>query len=116
MKPGRPLRVAQSKVPMVIQEETNHMVPTISIETHNMDTTIEDKTFPWYLVNTVIDPYTGEILQYKDLMKEKNTPGKRTIKRIWTTSRRIARKSKKGTNTISFVPSNNITVGCTVKY
>ena len=46
----------------------NYMVPTIPIETNNMDTKIDHEPLPWYLANTVIDPYTREILQYKDIM------------------------------------------------
>ena len=38
------------------------MAPTIPIETHNMATKIEDEPLPWYLVNALIDPYTGDIL------------------------------------------------------
>ena len=66
---------------MVTQEdvnpmkELNHMAPTILMATHNMATQIEDEPLPWYLVNTVIDTYTGEVLHYKYLMKseEKET-------------------------------------------
>ena len=66
---------------MVTQEdvnpmkELNHMAPTILMATHNMATQIEDEPLPWYLVNTVIDTYTREVLQYKYLMKseEKET-------------------------------------------
>ena len=61
-KSVRPPRVAPSKVPMVTQEEINHTAPTIPIETHNMATKIEYEPLPWYLVNVVIDPYTGDIL------------------------------------------------------
>ena len=39
-KPGRPPRVAPSKIAMVTQEEMNHMAPKILIETHNMATQI----------------------------------------------------------------------------
>ena len=51
------------------------MAPTITIATHNMATQIEYEPLPWYLVNTVIDTDTGNILQYKYLMqpKEKET-------------------------------------------
>ena len=62
---------------MVTQEdvnpmkELNHMAPTILMATHNMATQIEDEPLPWYLVNTVIDPETEEVLQYKDPIKSK---------------------------------------------
>ena len=58
-KPGRPPRVAPSKIAMVTQEEMNHMAPTIPIETHNMATQIEYGPLVWYLVNAVIYPDTG---------------------------------------------------------
>ena len=47
------------------------MAPEISIATHKMSTKIEDEPLPWYLVNTVIDPETEEVLQYKDPIKSK---------------------------------------------
>ena len=62
---------------MVTQEDVNNMksinnmVTTISIATHKTTPQIEDKPLSWYLVNTVIDPYTVELLQYKDIMKSK---------------------------------------------
>ena len=62
-KPGRPPRVAQSEVPMVTQEEINHMAPTIPMATHNMATNIEDDNLPCYISKTVVDTYTGDILQ-----------------------------------------------------
>ena len=37
-KPGIPPRVVPSKMPMVTQEEINHMSPKILISTHNMAT------------------------------------------------------------------------------
>ena len=66
------------------------MVPKIPIATHNMDTQIEDKTLPWYLINVVIDPYTGDILQYKDLIqlkkKKQETYGKTDFQRNFDNS------------------------------
>ena len=59
------------EVSMVTQEEINHMAPNIPISTHNVDTQIEDEPLPWYLSNKVVDPDTGEILQYKYLMQAK---------------------------------------------
>ena len=57
------------------------MALTTPIKMHKMATKIEDEPLPWYLVNTIIDPETGEDLQYKDIMKsqEKN---KRPVKKI----------------------------------
>ena len=55
--------VAQSEVPMVTQEEINHMAPTIPMATHNMATNIEDENLPCYISKTVVDTYTGDILQ-----------------------------------------------------
>ena len=104
---------------MVTQEEIHNMVPTITIATYNMAAQIEDEPLPWYLVNAVIDTDTWEILQYKYLMqknKKQETSGKWIIKRIWTTCRRISRKSEKVKETISFVARNNIPVGLTVTY
>ena len=51
------------------------MYPTTTIATHNMSTQIEYEPLPWYLANKVVDPDTGEILQYKYLMhlKEEKT-------------------------------------------
>ena len=50
-------------------------------------------------------------------MKGNNRPlTERVVKIIWTTCRRIATKSKKGTNTIRFFARNNILVGCMVTY
>ena len=43
-------------------KEVNHMVPTIPMVMHNMATQTEDEPLPWYLVNTVIDPDTEEVL------------------------------------------------------
>ena len=63
--------VAPREVPLVTQEDINHMDPTITIVTHKIYTQIEDKPLPWYLVNVVVDPGTGEIPQYKDLMQPK---------------------------------------------
>ena len=63
--------MAPSKVPMVTQEEINHMEPTILIEIHNMASKIEDETLPWYLVNAFIDPYTGYMLKYKFIIQPK---------------------------------------------
>ena len=68
-KPGRPPRVAPSKMPMVTQEEINHMSPTIPMATHNMAINIEDGTLPCYLSKTVVDTDTRDLLQYKDLMQ-----------------------------------------------
>ena len=39
------------------------MTPAITIATHNTDTQIEDEPLPWYLINAIIDPDTGGILQ-----------------------------------------------------
>ena len=39
-KPGRPTRAAPSEVPMVAQEERNHMALTLILETHNTVTQI----------------------------------------------------------------------------
>ena len=61
--------VAQSEVPMVTQEEINHMAPTIPMATHNMATNIEYKNLTCYLSKTVVDVGTGDLLQYKDLMQ-----------------------------------------------
>ena len=47
------------------------MAPTIPMAMHKTATQIGDEPLPWYLVNTVIDPDTGEVLKYNDLMKEK---------------------------------------------
>ena len=120
-KPGIPPRVAPSKVPMITQEEINHMEPTIPIATHNMTTKIEYEPLTWYLVNTVIDTDTRDILQYKDTIQSKgkksNRPlAKRIIKGIWTTCRQISRKIEKVTNTIRFVAKNKIHVRCTITY
>ena len=51
-------------------KELNHMVPTILMETHNMATKIEDEPLLWYIVNAVIDPDKGEVMQYNDLTKQ----------------------------------------------
>ena len=56
---------------MVTQKEIKHMAPKIPISTHNMATKSEYEPLPWYLSNTVVDPETGEILQYKDLLQAK---------------------------------------------
>ena len=47
------------------------MEQTILMVTHNMDIQIEDEPLPWYLVNTVIDQETVEVLKYKDIMESK---------------------------------------------
>ena len=47
------------------------MVTKIPMATHKIATQIEDEPLPWNLVNVVVDPDTGEILQYKDLIKVK---------------------------------------------
>ena len=68
-------RVTANQVHMVTQEdvnhkkERNHMATEIPIATHKMATHIEYEPLPWYLVNAVIDPDTGEVLKYKDIMK-----------------------------------------------
>ena len=62
MKPGRPPRVVPSKVPIITQESINHMKPKIRTATHNTAKNIEYEPLPWYLIDTVIDPVTGEIL------------------------------------------------------
>ena len=72
------------------------MEPTTLIETHNMETKFEDEPLPWYLVNSVIYPYTGVILQYRDRINLKKKPlAKRIFKMIWKTCRRFSRNSKK---------------------
>ena len=47
------------------------MASTIPMATYNTSAKIEDEPSPWYLAHTVVDPDTGEILYYKDLIKEK---------------------------------------------
>ena len=47
------------------------MASTIPMATYNTSAKIEDEPSPWYLAHTVVDPDTGEILQYKDLIKVK---------------------------------------------
>ena len=47
------------------------MIAEIPIATPNTDTQIEYEPLPWYPINAIIDPDTGEILQYKDLMQAK---------------------------------------------
>ena len=74
---------------------------------------IEDEPLPWYLVNAVIDTDTWEILQYKYLMqknKKQETSGKWIIKRIWTTCRRISRKSEKRNKHYSFCRTQKYTI------
>ena len=45
------------------------MAPTVTIASHNMATQIEDEPLLWYLVNSVIDPDSGDIFQYKYLIQ-----------------------------------------------
>ena len=77
MKPVQPQSRAPIQLPMVNQEdsnhtkERNHMMPTIPVATHNMAKKIEYEPLLLHLVNAVIDPDTGEVLQYKYLMKSK---------------------------------------------
>ena len=47
------------------------MASTIPMATYNTSAKIEDEPSPWYLAHTVVDPDTGEILYYKDLIQEK---------------------------------------------
>ena len=103
---------------MVTQEEINNMAPAIPIETHNMATQIEYETLPWYPINAVIDPDTGEILQYKDLVqsKEKRDHGKTDYQKNLDDLQKYFRESKKGTNNIRFVTHKNIPLGHTVTY
>ena len=54
---------------LVTQELINHMDPTITITKYNMAKKIEDKKVTWYLLNDVLYPDTGVILQYKYLMQ-----------------------------------------------
>ena len=70
-KTGQTSREAPCKVPMVTRDNMNHIAPTIPIETHNISTKMEDEPLPWYLVNTVIDTETGDILQYKYKIQSK---------------------------------------------
>ena len=97
------------------------MDPTITIATHNMTKKIEYEPLTWYPANAVVDPDTGEILQYKDLIKVKE----QKTRYFWKNelSKEFGRltdgfpgKGKKGMNTIRFVARNNIPVGHTVTY
>ena len=119
-KPIKTPRVVPSKADMLMKGEINHMVPTIPISTHNMATKIEDEPLPWYLFNALIDLYTGEILQYKYLMKLKDKK-----RDLWKNipSKEFGRladgfpgKVKKGTNNIRFFACNNIPVIYTITY
>ena len=60
--PSGPPRVAPREVPLVTQEEINHMVKTIPIATHNMATHVEDGPLPWYIFNVVVEQDTGAII------------------------------------------------------
>ena len=96
------------------QKETNHMDPQIPTTTHSTAKKTEDESLPWYLLNNIVDPYTGAILQYKDLMqpKQKNRAlEKWFVKGIWSDCIQIYRKNQKGTNIICFVVHNNIPIG-----
>ena len=48
------------------------MAPKVLMETHNMSIQIEYEPLPWYLDSAVINPDTGDILQYKYLIQLKN--------------------------------------------
>ena len=67
------------------------MAPTITIATHNMGTQIEYEPLPWYLDSAVINPDTGDILQYKYLIQlkkiNKRPLEKRIVKILWATWR-----------------------------
>ena len=94
------------------------MAPSIPIATHKTATQIEYETLTWYFVNAGIDPQTGEVLQYRDLTKEKY---KETRERRQNgLSKEFGRLADifpgkvKGSNTIRFVAHNSIPVGRTV--
>ena len=46
IKPGSPPRADPIEVPLVTQEEINHMAPTIPITTHKIVTQVEDEPLP----------------------------------------------------------------------
>ena len=48
------------------------MTPSITIEMHDMANKIEEEPLPLYLVEAVVNPDTGVILQYKDVIQSKN--------------------------------------------
>ena len=48
------------------------MAPKILITTHGMAKKVEDDLLPWYLVNAAVNPDTGEVLQYDDLIHTKD--------------------------------------------
>ena len=113
--PGTHPRVAPKVVHFVTHEEINHISLTIPIATHDMAYQIEVETLPWSLFNSVVNPYKGVILQYKDLMHSKYEKTRSfwkngLSKKFGKLTDGFPGKFQKGTNTISFVTRNNIPV------
>ena len=71
---------------------------------HDTGKKIEYEPLPWYLVNAIVDPDIGVILQYKDLMQPKDqkqdTLGKMVCETIWATCRWIYGEIPKKQQTI----------------
>ena len=56
-------------MPLVTKDEMNHTDPIILIPKQETAKKIEDRPLPCYLVNVVVNPDTGEIFEYKDIMQ-----------------------------------------------
>ena len=97
------------------------MASTIPNSMQNMSKTIEDEPFPWYLVNVIVEPDTGEIIQYKYLIQSKEEEPRYLCqsgmsKECGRLIDGLPEKIQRGMNTILFVARNNIPAGLTVTY
>ena len=91
------------------------MAPTIPIVRQDMAKQIEDEPLPWYLVNAVINPGTGEVLQYNDLIHSKDDKTRSICKNCMSKEFRqlvdgFLGKVYKGTKTIRFISCDKIPV------